>query len=739
MPNKRLIAASNRLPVTVTVDEVGFSFKTSPGGLVTALSALQSEFELVWIGWPGEVDTSVVDPDEIRTQLEREYNAKPVFLSRRQLQRYYFGFSNKVLWPVLHYLPTHIDYDERDFTVYKEVNQVFADEIIAELERGNPAEDIVWVHDYQLMLVPGMVRERFPEARIGFFLHTPFPSSEVFRTLPYREDLLRGLLGASLCGFHTYSYVRHFRSAILHILGIESELNHVELDTHRLFMGAFPISIDLDRTEEVLADKEIEQDIQVVRNITHGRRMILSVDRLDYTKGVPDRLRAYKKFLARNPHLARDVVLVQIAVPSRTQIADYQQPKNNVEGIVNEITETYENQPHAPIHYIYRSLPFRRLCAFYLEADIALVTPYFDGMNLVAKEFVAVKKNKGVLILSEHAGAAHEMGEALIINPWNPDQISQALEHALNMPEAEQTRMMSAMYAKIVRNDIHHWSNAFLHELMHQDPGHEHVQGKPEVLSTARRSEIVQAFKSAQSPLLLLDYDGTLVEITNLPMNARPNQELIDLLGQLIALPRVQTGVVTGRSREDLRGWLGHLGLVFSCEHGLWIKWPEESDWHKMITEDRGNTWYTNVRDLYEQYNATTPGSFTEEKEASLAWHYRMSDPTHAQWKARELIMNLKTVLSNEPVEVISGKCVVEVRMQGVHKGNIVRRIEELGRSYDMIIAIGDDVTDEYLFQAVPPGSITIKVGKDVSHALYRVAGVPEVRRLLRELVAARK
>ncbi|MCB1139968.1 MAG: trehalose-6-phosphate synthase, partial [Leptospiraceae bacterium] len=447
---ERILVVANRLPVAIQVTERSFHFQPSPGGLASALSALNDSYELQWIGWPGEVDLSMIQPESIDAELKKEYNASAIFLTRRQLNRYYFGFSNRVLWPVLHYLPTHIDYDEKDFRVYREVNRIFAERIIQELQSGK-TDDIVWIHDYQLMLVPAMVRERVPEARIGFFLHTPFPSSEMYRALPYRKELLKGLLGSNLIGFQTHSGLRHFRSSLLHILGLDSEINRIDLEDHSVQIGAYPISVDPAKIDAAMQEPDFEEDLRIVRQIKKGRKMILSVDRLDYTKGIPERLSAYKKFLERNPEKAAEVVLVQVAVPSRTKIPDYRHLKDQVEVIVMDIIEAHETLPDSPIQFMYRSLPFRRLAAFYSEADVALVTPYFDGMNLVAKEYVAVKKDHGVLILSELAGASSELGEAIIINPWNRDQISDALETALELSQDECTRRMSAMYERVRR------------------------------------------------------------------------------------------------------------------------------------------------------------------------------------------------------------------------------------------------------------------------------------------------
>lgn len=732
---KRVIVAANRLPVSITVDEVGVHFHPSPGGLASALSSLKKSNELVWLGWPGEVDPETIAPDSLRAQLLEQYNAVPIFLSRKQLKRYYFGFSNRVLWPVLHYLPVYIRYDERDYEAYREVNQLFADQVVALLKQGGP-DDVVWIHDYQLMLAPAMIRQQVPEVKIGFFLHTPFPSSEMFRTLPYREELLRGILGASLVGFHTFGYLRHFRSSLLHVLGLESEINRIVLDTHQVRIGTFPISIDVERTKEAATLPADDEDVQVVRNITRGRRLILCVDRMDYTKGIPERLRAYKKFLERNPELATQVVLVQVAVPSRTKIYAYQQLREEVEQSVSDIEETFENFEAPPIHFIYRSLPFKRLMAFYREAEVALVTPYFDGMNLVAKEYVAVKQTSGVLILSEHAGAAAELGEALIINPWNPDQISDALRTALEMPEEERTRRMTAMYEKIVRNDVHYWSSSFL-RLLEEQPLHppEHATTVP--VRGAAREEILERFTKAKRRVLLFDYDGTLAEITNIPMNARPTAQLQETLRILCEKPGTDVYIVTGRPRHEIEGWLGHLPLGFSAEHGLYIRDKGDTQWQRTLAADTSLSWYEFVKHIFHEYNMSTPGSFTEEKEASIAWHYRLADPRFGRRQARELIAQMGDVLANQPLEVLQGKMVVEVRVQGINKATILKHFARNGWEFDFMLGIGDDVTDESLFAAMPKGSVSIKVGSGPTRAAYRLKLVRDVANLLSEMAGA--
>ena len=736
--NKKLIVVANRLPVTVTRREASneYDYTTSPGGLVSALSSLKSEYEMLWLGWPGITEPDYFDTDKVESELRKRHGLEAVFLNRLQINHHYFGFSNKVLWPVLHYMPDYTSYEKRSYQHYKEVNQIFADRIIDILEKDTlPIENkLIWIQDYQLMLLPSLLRAKFPELRIGFFLHTPFPSSELFRTLPHREELLQGLIASSLIGFHTFSYQRHFSSSVLHILGIESELSKIKLDTHTLQMGTFPIGVDAKNISEISnsSGKQRDKDIKMVRNITKGRRMILCVDRLDYTKGIPEHMKAYRKFLQKNPSLVDKVVLVQIAVPSRTEIKDYQALKDSVDEIITQFEEDYEYNELSPIRFLYRSFPFDRLAVFYQEADVAFVTPYFDGMNLVAKEYIAVKKDKGVLILSERAGAASELGEALLINPWNSDQMSISIKEALNMPLEEQERRMSAMYEKISRNDVNYWSNSFLKNL--EDHSEEEVEITP-YFSTEIQQTVVKSFQKAKRRLLLLDYDGTLMEITNLPQNAKPDQELISLLSSLTKLKNTDVAIVTGRKESEIIGWLGHLKLIFSVEHGLRIRFPNEKNWHLNSPTGFVNSWYEEIREILQQYNRTTPGSFTEEKEASLCWHYRMVDPTLGRWKANELKLNLQGALANHPIEVVSAKMVIEIRLQGIDKGNIFERLNTLGYKHDFCLALGDDITDEYMFNAMPANSTGIKVGKVQTHASHRLHRVTEVRDFLRKLL----
>ncbi|HEY9886478.1 MAG TPA: bifunctional alpha,alpha-trehalose-phosphate synthase (UDP-forming)/trehalose-phosphatase [Vampirovibrionales bacterium] len=730
---RRVIVIANRLPVNVSNKDDKLTFSPSPGGLVTALSSLKDKYEQVWLGWPGDIDAEDSEKEKIKEKLKADFNSHAVFLTKRQINRYYLGYSNKVLWPVLHYLPSHCDYEEKDWKTYKQVNELFCETLINEIKPTK--DDLIWVHDYQLMLLPALIREKLPEANIGFFLHTPFCSAEIFRAIPHEQELLKGVLGSSLIGFHTYGYLRHFRSALLRILGINSEIDRVDQETHTASIGVYPISIDTKHIQKLSQSEEVIAHEKTVEQLKRGRKLIISVDRLDYTKGISRRLKGFQKLLKRNPKLASELLLVQIAVPSRTKIESYRELKEEVEEIVSDINEDHERETNPPVVYYYRSLPFDKLLSFYKSADIALVTPLCDGMNLVAKEYVAAQKDKGVLILSEFAGAACELGEAITVNPWSPDEIADALETALEMRPWDKSKRMQQMYTKINRNDVHYWSNSFLSDLNKTLQFNTNAASSTILIKPSIQEEILEKFHKAKSKAILLDYDGTLVNFTNLPMNATPDDDLKELLRDLNAKENTDLAIVTGRSKSDMEDWLGDLDLSFSTEHGLWLKLQEEKDWSKILNDDQYPKWYESVKEIFSRFCQVTPGSFIEEKETSIAWHFRLTDPEFGSFQSRELVANLTNLLANSPAEVLQGKSIVEVRVPGINKSSIIQKFHQAQKEYDFILAIGDDVTDEDLFAALPEHAIAVKVGVGISKAQYRLTKVSHVRNFLKSFL----
>jgi trehalose 6-phosphate synthase/phosphatase len=464
----RLLVVSNRLPVTVVKQETGFSLQESVGGLVSGLSAYLNSLggssftkaSYIWVGWPGVAVNERARP-ELRIRLQREFRAHPVFVSEKSMDKFYFGFCNKTLWPLFHYFPSYAAYDEGDWAQYQAVNKAFCHAV---LEVAQP-DDIIWVHDYHLMLLPKLLREQLPSNRIGFFLHIPFPSYEIFRLLPnvWHRSILEGLLGADLIGFHTEDYTGYFLNCLARMCGLGSEAGTIQAGDRTVRADTFPMGIDFQKYAQASSVAGDTNEMREIQATLGKAKVILSIDRLDYSKGIINRMRAYEAFLSTNPQWRGKVTLAMVVVPSRVGVEDYQRTKRRIDEMVGRINGRFGNLGWTPILYQYRFLPLDPLVALYRLSDVALVTPLRDGMNLIAKEYIASRIDQtGVLILSEMAGAAQELTEAIITNPNDIGQIAEAIKQALEMPEAEQVRRNRDMQYKLERHDVVQWASDFL-------------------------------------------------------------------------------------------------------------------------------------------------------------------------------------------------------------------------------------------------------------------------------------
>jgi len=438
------------------------------------------------MGWPGISLESIRGREQEVIEKLAELSCRPVFLTQRQIENFYYGFSNKTLWPLFHYFLQYAVFDQKLWEAYRRVNRLFCDAVCEVADE----DSTIWVHDYQLLLLPGMLRERLPGARIGFFLHIPFPSFEIFRVLPWREEILRGLIGADLIGFHTFDYVRHFASSVRRLLGYEHSLGLITTDTRVIRVDAFPMGIDYERFAKSPERADVLHEIRRIRRRVGDRRVILSVDRLDYTKGIAQRLRAYDLLFERYPRYKEKVVLILVAVPSRTRVEHYMMLKREVDELIGRINGRHGAFGWTPIWYLYRSVPFHTLAALYYLADVALVTPMRDGMNLIAKEYVATTpEERGMLVLSEMAGAAAELGEAIIINPYDINRMAEAMHEALEMPEEEKRERNRVMKTRLKRYDVHRWANEFMGRLFEVKELQETLTARrvtPEVLEKMR-------------------------------------------------------------------------------------------------------------------------------------------------------------------------------------------------------------------------------------------------------------
>ena len=717
----RLLVVSNRLPVTARLVEGDVELVASSGGLATGLKPWHERSGGLWIGWPADLSRfSDAQREDTERQLA-QLNIVPVALSRDHVTRYYDGFANRVLWPLFHYLIDRVPVHASGWDAYVQANEAFADAAARVYRAG----DIIWVHDYQLMLVPSLLRRRLPGAHIGFFLHIPFPSSEVFRILPWRSEVLAGLLGADLIGFHTFAYMRHFMASLLHVDGVEVDVDRVVSAGREVQLGVFPMGVDASAFAERADSPAVAAEVDAIRADAGERQILLGVDRLDYTKGIPRRLRAVERVLARDPSLADRVRYIQVAVPSRGEVDSYQKFRHEVEEIVGHINGKYGTLRSTPVHYIHRSISLEQLTALYRTADVMLVTPLRDGMNLVAKEFAASQVDeRGVLILSEFAGAVSELDRALVVNPYDVDDVAETITRALVMPTTERQARMKALRHRVFEHDVHAWAKRFIDRLTT-------ISLRPSVEAPCGPGAVAALRKARQEgPVrLLLDYDGTLVPFARSPEMAAPDAKLRALLEALAATSGLQLDIVSGRPHETLEAWFGHLHVSLWAEHGFWHRPAAGGPWQAQAFVSP--TWIARVRAILEQFTANTPGAQIEEKSASIAWHYRGAERDFGTRQAHELRMLLGDVLSNQPLEVLEGKKVIEVRLRGVSKALVAHRIADEPASAGQIVAIGDDRTDEDLFRALPPTAVTIAVGNSPTRARFRLDDYRAVRHAL--------
>jgi trehalose 6-phosphate synthase/phosphatase len=718
---QRLLIVSNRLPITIQEKKGDLHAEPSVGGLATGLRSWYKSYPSIWIGWAGIGRKKIKKEKDIMERLLSE-NCHPVPLSQHDVEAYYQGICNRTIWPLFHYFPLYAEYSEDFWQAYERVNTAFAN-VVSGIARPN---DIIWVHDYHLMLLPKLLREKLPKATIGFFLHIPFPSFEIFRLLPWRNQILEGLLGADLVGFHTYDYTGHFLDSVHRLLGYEVAMGQITAADRVVRADAFPMGINYEQFSSVAKDPQAQAERKRFRKKLGDCRVILSVDRLDYTKGIPQRLEAFSMFLDRNPKFKRKVILVLLVVPSRIRVEHYIQLKKQLDGLVGEINGKYGTIGWMPVWYLYRSLPFHPLAALYSLADVALVTPLRDGMNLVAKEYTATKADgKGVLILSETAGAAQELGEAIIINANNQEEIAEALVKALEMPEQERIERNRTMQKRLRRYDVVQWANEFMDKLLSTKKLQQEMEAK--ALTSEMQRELASDFQDSDKALLLLDYDGTLVPFSPKPAEAMPGAKLLRLLERFTKNPGTEVVLISGRDKDTLESWFGGLDVGLVAEHGVWIK-EKGGGWETI--ETLTSEWKKEVYPILESWVDRTPGSFIEEKEFSLVWHYRKANPRLGELRARELMNNLSDITANLNLQVLEGSKVVELKNTDINKGRAASRWISREK-WDFILAMGDDWTDEDTFKVLPSTAWSIKLRFGASAARFSLSSPSKAISLL--------
>ena len=605
-----VVVVSNRLPVRLVTENGRTSFEPSSGGLVSALGSVPGQ--RAWVGWPG----APVPPGRtraVRRSLERR-GLYPVFLDEDEIDDFYGRICNDTLWPLFHYFVDRLRITEEAWQRYVDVNRRFAE---ATLAAAKDTDARIWVHDFHLMLVPSMLRAARPDLAIGFFLHIPFPSSEVYRLLPSRQSVLRGLLGADYVSFQTADDARHFRSSCLRMLGLDSEPDSVEMGGRRVGIGIDPIGIDTAGFAAEAREPETAAALAELEERFQGRSLMVGVERLDYTKGIVQKLRAFEQFLERDSERARTTTLLQVLVPSRLESPEYQAQRDEIERLVSGINGRYGQPGITPVEYLHRSISRAELVAFYRRADVMLVTSLRDGMNLVAQEFAFCqsvpglpRRWNGALLLSELAGAAHVLPGAVLVNPWHVGGIADKLEEALAYDPAERRRRLETMAERVRELDSRRWARRYLERL---DTHARRRRRTPAatVLSPEARRELAGRIGRSRRRTLLLDYDGTLRELVTHPELAAPTPEILGLLRDLAELPATDVHLVSGRDRDSLERWFGDLPVYLCAEHGFVTRVPG-STWEQLADVDL--SWLPRFERLLRGVSAEVPGTLVERK-----------------------------------------------------------------------------------------------------------------------------
>ncbi len=722
----RLLIVSYRLPFTVQQTDEGTELRQNAGGLVSAVLSMAEQMgqrqgdttaKIHWVGF-GDASLQQADPATLENDA---FVAHPVFIEEEVHNGFYYGFSNDLIWPLFHYFPSYASFKETDFQRYQQANTRFLDKLAALIQPG----DLVWIHDFQLMLLPDMVRQAVPDATIGYFFHIPFPTYEIVKLLPrtWRQFLLKGILGADVVGFHTTDYVQHFLQSVSDVLDLPIIDSRIVLPNRSVMVKDFPISVDFFKFNTSAQEAGVVDTREQYKQLLRDNKIIFSVDRLDYTKGIIYRLQGFEWFMTHNPDWQGKVTFVMTVVPSRDKIGQYQELKREIEETVGRINGRFGTIGWRPIIYSYSSLSFTELLALYTACNVALITPIRDGMNLVCKEFVASRYDqKGVLILSEFAGAAQELRDALIINPTDTQEVADAIQQGLEMTESEQERRMIAMRDHLQNHTVFRWSHDFLTAFT------DVTRRQPKLETDLSVPTFVSAFEGASQRLLLLDFDGTLAPIVDNPADACPSESLNHTLAHLAESSDLV--IISGRNRAFLEKTFAGIPVYLVAEHGAFLKKPDQP-WE--LLDLSADDWVGSVRSIMTPFVDRFPGSFIEAKETALAWHYRMVSDKDSESQAMELANQLRDASFSIPLSVIQGNKVVEVKAARYSKGTVALMILDQ-KPYDFIVSMGDDTTDEDMFRLLPNWAYTVKVGAGQSFARYRLARQQDVETLLQRI-----
>lgn len=781
----RIIIVANQLPVKAKrrPDNKGWSFSWDEDSLLLQLKdGLPEDMEVLYVG-SLRVDVDSSEQDDVSQLLLDRFKCVPAFLPADILSKFYHGFCKQHLWPLFHYmLPFSANhggrFDRSLWEAYVAANKIFSQRVI---EVINPEDDYVWIHDYHLMVLPTFLRRRFNRLRMGFFLHSPFPSSEIYRTLPVREEILKALLNSDLIGFHTFDYARHFLSCCSRMLGLEyqSKRGYIGLEYYGRTVGIkiMPVGIHMGQIESVLKFADKEWRVGELKQQFEGKTVLLGVDDMDIFKGVNLKLLAMEQLLKQHPKWQGRAVLVQIANPARGRGKDLEEIQAEIQASCKRINKNFGRPGYDPIVFIDRPVSLSERVAFYTIAECVVVTAVRDGMNLTPYEYIVCRQGisgsesssessapkKSMLVVSEFIGCSPSLSGAIRVNPWNIEATAEAMNEAISMADSEKQLRHEKHHRYVSTHDVAFWARSFFQDMERTCKDHFRRRCWGIGLSFGFRvvaldptfrklsiDSIVSAYSRSRHRAILLDYDGTVMPQTSI--NKTPSPSVISIINMLCGDPRNTVFVVSGRGRDSLGKWFSpckRLGIA--AEHGYFMRWPDDGDW-ETCGQSNDFGWKQIAEPVMRLYTESTDGSYIETKASALVWHHRDADPGFGSCQAKEMLDHLESVLANEPVAVKSGQYIVEVKPQGVSKGVVAEKIftamAERGKQADFVLCIGDDRSDEDMFEiignAMSSGVLSshtsvfaCTVGQKPSKAKYYLDDTTEVINMLDALAEA--
>lgn len=783
---ERIIIVGNQLPLRVhrRSDGGGWNFSWDEDSLLLQLKDGLGDVEVIYVGSLKE-EVEPNEQDEVAQTLLETFKCVPAFIPPELFDKFYLGFCKQHLWPLFHYmLPLSPElggrFDRSLWQAYVSVNKIFADKV---MEVINPDDDFVWVHDYHLMVLPTFLRKRFNRVKLGFFLHSPFPSSEIYRTLPVRDELLRALLNSDLIGFHTFDYARHFLSCCSRMLGVsyQSKRGYIGIEYYgrTVSIKILPVGIHMDQLQHVLDLPDTESKVVELRNKFRDQTVLLGVDDMDIFKGISLKLLAFEQLLIQNPEMRGKVVLVQIANPARGRGRDVQEVQAETYATVDKINRVFRRPGYDPVVLIDNTLEFYERIGYYVIAECCLVTAVRDGMNLIPYEYVICRQGneklddalglsqiipkKSMLVVSEFIGCSPSLSGAIRVNPWNIDSVAEAMVSALVVSEDEKQLRHEKHYRYVSTHDVAYWARSFLQDLERACGDHFRkmcygigfglgfrVLALDPNFRKLSVDHIVSAYKRTKNRAILLDYDGAMMLHSSI--NSGPNSEAVEILKCLCRDPKNVVFLVSGKDKNTLSEWFSSCEKIgIAAEHGYFLRPTKEAEWETCVTGSEFY-WKQIAEPIMKLYTETTDGSTIEAKESTLVWNYQYADPDFGVCQAKELLDHLESVLANEPVSVKSGQHIVEIKPTGVNKGLVAERLfatmKEKNMLPDFVLCIGDDRSDEDMFGVIANarGGPTLSpvaevfactVGQKPSKAKYYLDDTADILRMLQGLATA--